>query len=87
MGGWRRAKPLGLKSTDDQVRIDMHKRIMDVWIEQAPVLGLLREQPALVIVKDSVRNILGSYWNASVAHDEGLLGAPTLFWEDPAMRA
>ncbi len=68
---------------DEQERIEAHNRIMDIWVREAPVVGVLGEKPGPVIVKNGIRNFLGSYPFQTPTLNEHLLGTPVFFWDDP----
>ncbi len=72
---------------DEQERIEAHNRIMDIWVREAPVVGVLGEKPGPVIVKNGIRNFLGSYPFQTPTLNEHLLGTPVFFWDDPENHA
>jgi peptide/nickel transport system substrate-binding protein len=57
--------------------------ILDIWAEELPMIGLLGEAPALVIVKNGFRNYLPGQPIDDTTGDEHLLQTETYFWEEP----
>lgn len=57
--------------------------ILDIWAEQLPMIGLLGEQPKLVIVKNGLHNYLPGMPYDDPIGDEHFLHTETLFWENP----
>ncbi len=62
---------------------DAMKKIMDVWIEQVPVVGILGEVPGPLIVKDGLMNTREGLPSLDRMADEHLVGTPILFWDEP----
>ena len=59
-------------------------QILDIWAEELPMIGYLGEGPALIIVKNGVRNYLSGMPVDDPTGDEHLLNTETYFWENPA---
>ena len=56
-------------------------QILDIWAEELPMIGYLGEGPALVIVKNGVKNYLPGMPVDDPTGDEHLLNTETYFWE------
>ncbi|RLT45240.1 MAG: ABC transporter substrate-binding protein [Chloroflexi bacterium] len=56
-------------------------QILDIWAEELPMIGYLGEAPALIIVKNGVRNYIGGMPVDDPTGDEHLLNTETYFWE------
>jgi peptide/nickel transport system substrate-binding protein len=57
-------------------------QILDIWAEELPMIGYLGEGPALVIVKNGIRNYLPGMPVDDPTGDEHLLNTETYFWEN-----
>jgi peptide/nickel transport system substrate-binding protein len=71
------------QTADLEVIQDVMNRIMDVWVEQVPVVGILGEIPSPIIVKDGLMNMLADLPASDRMADESLIGTPILFWDEP----
>ena len=58
-------------------------KILDIWAEELPYIGLLGEQPGPVIVKNGFRGYLEGYPLDDVTSDEHLLQTESYYWENP----
>ncbi|MCL6429401.1 MAG: ABC transporter substrate-binding protein [Anaerolineae bacterium] len=58
-------------------------KILDIWAEEVPMLGVLGEAPAPIIVKNGFRNYLEGMPIDDTTGDEHLLNTETYFWEEP----
>ncbi|NLD71307.1 MAG: UTRA domain-containing protein [Chloroflexi bacterium] len=70
--------------TDEARRIAAHRRIMDIWAREVPVVGVVGELPGPVIVKDGIGNFSGCHPFQTPTNDDALLGSPVYFWDEPA---
>jgi peptide/nickel transport system substrate-binding protein len=59
------------------------EQIMDIWAEELPMIGLLGESPAPVIVKNGFRNYLPGMPIDDTTGDEHFLQTETYFWDEP----
>ena len=57
--------------------------ILDIWAEEIPMIGVLGEAPALVIVKNGFRNYVPGLPVDDPTGDEHLLQTESYFWENP----
>ncbi|MGC9522723.1 MAG: ABC transporter substrate-binding protein [Anaerolineae bacterium] len=62
---------------------ELFEQILDIWAKELPMIGLLGESPALIIVKNGFRNYLEGMPIDDTTGDEHLLQTETYFWEDP----
>jgi len=63
--------------------VDAMNKIMDVWVEQAPVVGILGEVPYPMIVKNGLKNQLEGVLNSDRTGWESIIGTPILYWDAP----
>lgn len=68
---------------DGAKRNELFNQILDIWATELPMVGYLGESPALIIVKNGVRNYLPGQPIDDTTGDEHLLNTETYFWEDP----
>jgi len=68
---------------DPNVQNQLLEKIMDIWAEELPQIGLLGESPAPIIVKNGFRNYLPGQPIDDTTGDEHLLQTETYFWENP----
>ncbi|MFN8446785.1 MAG: ABC transporter substrate-binding protein [Caldilineaceae bacterium] len=59
----------------------LFKQILDIWAEQLPMIGVLGEGPALIIVKNGVHNYIEGMPVDDPTGDEHLLNTETYFFE------
>ena len=71
------------KEPDPNRQNKLLEDIMDIWAEEIPMIGLLGEAPALVIVKNGFRNYLPGLPIDDTTADEHLLNTESYFWEEP----
>ena len=69
---------------DSDKRTALFTQILDIWAEEIPMIGVLGEIPAPVIVKNGVHNFLDSMPIDDTTGDEQILNTETYFWDDPA---
>lgn len=67
--------------TDPARQTELFYQILDIWAEELPMVGYLGEAPALIIVKNGVRNYLPGFPIDDPTGDEHLLNTETYFWE------
>ena len=58
-------------------------KILDIWAEELPYIGLLGNIPGPVIVKNGFRGYLPNYPLDDVTSDEHLLQTESYYWENP----
>ena len=58
-------------------------KILDIWAEELPYIGLLGNIPGPVIVKNGFRGYLPGYPLDDVTSDEHLLQTESYYWENP----
>jgi len=61
----------------------LFEQILDIWAEEIPMIGLLGEAPAPVIVKNGFRNYIAGMPIDDTTGDEHLLQTESYFWENP----
>jgi len=69
---------------DPKKQNEAFKKILDIWAEELPYIGVLGESPALVIVKNGFKNYLPGMPIDDTTADEHLLHTETYFWDNPA---
>jgi peptide/nickel transport system substrate-binding protein len=72
---------------DETKRNELFFQILDIWAEELPMIGYLGESPALIIVKDGLKNYKEGLPIDDTTGDEHLLNTETYFWDDPAAHA
>jgi len=60
------------------------KKILDIWAEELPMIGILGEQPQPVIVKNGFKGYLPGMPMDDTTGDEHYLQSETYYWDDPA---
>ena len=70
---------------DEEARNQYFKNILDIWVEQVPMIGILGEKPAPCIVKNGLQNVAfdGQPVDDTI-EDEHLHNTQTYFWDVPA---
>jgi peptide/nickel transport system substrate-binding protein len=68
---------------DEEKQHEAFAKILDIWAEEIPFIGLLGEQPAPIIVKNGFRGYLPGFPSDDVTSDEHLLQTETYYWENP----
>jgi len=61
--------------------------LLDIWAEELPMIGVLGESPAPVIVKNGFHNYLPGQPVDDTSGDEHLLQTESYFWDDPDAHA
>jgi peptide/nickel transport system substrate-binding protein len=67
---------------DPDQQTALFHQLLDIWAEELPMIGYLGEGPALVIVKNGIRNYLPGMPVDDPTGDEHLLNTETYFWEN-----
>jgi len=67
---------------DPDQQTALFHQILDIWAEELPMIGYLGEGPALIIVKNGIRNYLPGMPVDDPTADEHLLNTETYFWEN-----
>ena len=68
---------------DPQKQNKLFEAVLDVWAEELPMIGLLGEAPAPVIVKNGFRNYIAGMPVDDTTGDEHILQTESYFWDDP----
>jgi len=68
---------------DEEKQHAAFAKILDIWAEELPYIGLLGEQPGPVIVKTGFRGYLPGFPSDDVTSDEHILQTETYYWENP----
>ncbi|NLD42143.1 MAG: ABC transporter substrate-binding protein [Chloroflexi bacterium] len=68
---------------DEAKRNALFSKILDIWADECPVIGLLGEYPAPVIVKNRLHNYPGGYPDENALGGEHFQQGQFLYWEDP----
>jgi len=79
---WKIWEQIAVESDEDN-RNELFKQILDIWATELPMIGILGEIPALVIVKQGIHNYLEEMPLDDTTGDEHLLNTETYFWADP----
>ena len=66
---------------DEATRNAIFQEALDVWAEELPMIGLLGQQPLLIIVKNGLRNFVDNMPADDRLKDEYLQDSQMLFWE------
>lgn len=59
------------------------KKILDIWAEELPMIGILGEQPAPTIVKNGFKGYPAGMPNDDTTGDEHFCSSETYYWDDP----
>jgi peptide/nickel transport system substrate-binding protein len=70
---------------NEQKRNELFAQIMDIFAEEAPVVGIYGELPQLIIVKNGLQNMTSGYVLQDATRDESLINPAQLFWDNPEM--
>ena len=68
---------------DPAKQTELFYQILDIWAAELPMVAYLGEAPALIIVKNGIRNYLPGFPIDDPTGDEHLLNTETYYWEDP----
>jgi peptide/nickel transport system substrate-binding protein len=69
--------------SDEAKQHEAFRKILDIWAEELPYIGLLGEQPGPCVVKNGFRGYVEGYPIDDVTSDEHLLQTETYYWENP----
>ncbi|MCB0111837.1 MAG: hypothetical protein KDE53_38195, partial [Caldilineaceae bacterium] len=67
---------------DPDQQTALFHQLLDIWAEELPMIGYLGEGPALIIVKNGLRNYTPGLPVDDPTGDEHLLNTETYFWEN-----
>ena len=59
------------------------KKILDIWAEQLPMIGVLGEQPTPTVVKNGFKGYPAGMPNDDTTGDEQFCQSETYYWDDP----
>jgi len=60
-------------------------KILDIWAEELPMIGVLGELPSFCIMKNGVHNFIEGFPNDDTTGDENVYNTETYYWDDPDM--
>lgn len=69
---------------DEATRTQMFNQILDIWAEELPMIGILGELPAPIIVKNGLQGTKDGFAIDDPTKDEQFVNPQTFFWDDPA---
>jgi peptide/nickel transport system substrate-binding protein len=69
---------------DEQKRNELFFQILDIWAEELPMIGILGELPAPMIVKNGLMGPQPGFPVDDPTKDEQLINPQTFFWDDPS---
>jgi len=70
---------------DEQRRNELFFQILDIWAEELPMIGILGELPAPIIVKNGLQGVPPEgYPIDDPTKDEQLVNPQTFYWDDPS---
>jgi peptide/nickel transport system substrate-binding protein len=69
---------------DPDKQTALFNQILDIWAEEVPMIGLLGEMPAPVIMKNGFKNFLEGFPMDDTTGDEQFYNAETYSWDDPS---
>jgi peptide/nickel transport system substrate-binding protein len=69
---------------DPAKQTEAFKKILDIWAEQLPMIGILGEQPAPIIVKNGFKGPKAGMPIDDTTGDEQFHQAETYYWDDPS---
>lgn len=69
---------------DEQTRNELFFQILDIWAEELPMIGILGELPAPIIVKNGLQGTKGEFAIDDPTKDEQFINPQTFFWDDPS---
>jgi peptide/nickel transport system substrate-binding protein len=73
---------------DEQKRNALFFQILDIWAEELPMIGILGELPAPIIVKNGLKGIPADGFPIDdPTKDEQLINPQTFYWDDPSQHA
>jgi len=69
---------------DETKRNQLFFQILDIWAEELPMIGILGEIPAPVIVKNGLMGPQPDFPIDDPTKDEQLINPQTFYWDDPS---
>lgn len=72
---------------DEQKRNELFSQILDIWAVELPMIGILGEIPAPVIVKNGLMGPKPDFPIDDPTKDEHLINTQTLYWDEPEQHA
>lgn len=69
---------------DPDKQTELFKGILDIWAEEVPMIGLLGEIPAPVIMKNGFMNFVEGFPMDDTTGDEHVYNAETYSWDNPS---
>jgi peptide/nickel transport system substrate-binding protein len=69
---------------DPEKQTAAFKKILDIWAEQLPMIGILGEQPSPCIVKNGFMGYPEGLPDDDTTGDEQFAQSETYFWDDPS---
>jgi peptide/nickel transport system substrate-binding protein len=60
------------------------KKLLDIWAEELPMIGILGEQPQPTIVKNGFKGYPAGMPNDDTTGDEQFCSSETYYWDDPS---
>jgi ABC-type transport system substrate-binding protein len=60
------------------------KKILDIWAEELPMIGILGEMPQPTIVKNGFKGYPAGMPNDDTTGDEQFCSSETYYWDDPS---
>jgi peptide/nickel transport system substrate-binding protein len=72
---------------DEQKRNALFFQLLDVWAEEIPMIGILGQLPAPLIVKNGLKGVKETFPIDDPSSDEHLINPQTFYWDDPSKHA
>jgi peptide/nickel transport system substrate-binding protein len=72
---------------DEAKRNQLFNQILDIWAEELPMIGILGELPAPLIVKNGLKGTKDGFPIDDPTKDEQLVNPQTFYWDDPSKHA
>lgn len=73
-------------TADTEQQNTLFQRVLDIWLEELPMVGIVGEFPGLFIVKNGLRAFKPGYkmpLSNPLKHG-GFIPAQTYYWEEPS---
>lgn len=71
------------RAADPAKQTEYFQKILDIWAEELPMIGVVGELPSFCIVKNGLRNFVEGFPNDDTTGDENVYNTETYFWEEP----
>ncbi len=68
---------------DETTRNNLFRQILQIWAEELPMIGILGELPAPVIVKNGLQGIRPGFPIDDPSSDEHIINPQTFYWDNP----